>query len=124
MPRTPKPSERKKFDWEADTYRSFREWEISLPERGTQLWDELVVLLMERPDIHNDEWPIELIVNALISDAERHGDVAHDFGYRYYDHQAGEARFRILARAVRVLADSETVYDPKYYRVALEGIEP
>jgi len=123
MPRTTKPTGSKKFDWEADTYRSFQEWEISLPERGTPLWDELVVLLMERPDMRNDWWPTQLIVTALITDAEKHGDVDHDYGYKYYDHQSGEAKFRILARAQRIRYENETVYDPAHWKIALEPTE-
>lgn len=123
MPRTAKPTGPKVFDWEATKVRTFIEWEISLPERGTPLWTELVVLLMERPDMDHVLWPTELIVTALILDAEKFGDVEHDYGYKYYDHQSGEAKFRILARVRQVPHEHETVYDPAHWKIALEPTE-
>lgn len=120
MPRTSKPSEPKVFGWEKTKYRSFRVWEVSLPERGTPRWDELVALLMKRTDIDHDEWPTEVIVNALISDAEKAGEVHHEFGYRFYDHDTGEVKFRTLGRTLRVPAADEAIYDPAYWKIALE----
>ena len=101
MPRTAKPSDPKKFDWEQQTYRAYREWEVSLPERGTPLWNELVALLMKRTDLDHDWWPTEMVVNALILDAEKAGEVHHEFGYRFLDHETGEVKFRTLGRALR-----------------------
>jgi len=123
MPRTAKPTGPKVFDWETTKVRSFHEWEVSMPERGTPRWNELVALLMKRTDIDHDWWPTEMIVNALILDAEKAGEVHHEFGYRFYDHETNEVKFRTLGRALRVEQSDPAIYDPAHWKIALESTE-
>lgn len=96
-----------------------REWEVTLPQRGTQDWTELVQILMHRPDISNDWWPEQMIVSGLVSEAELTGN--HEFGYETF--VDGKLVKKVLAKAMYVAAQSETVFDPAHFVWALEATD-
>lgn len=102
-------------------YRTVREWEIELPERGSAEWVELVATLFDRQDIADDFWPTEMVVSALVSEAELNSGLEFP-GYKYLD-EHGVVRRKVLATVHQVRATKETVYDPAHWEWSLEPTE-
>lgn len=103
--------------------RMVREWAVTLPPRGSKDWSELVAVMFNRQDISDAFWSDDLVVSALVSEAEVNQNGQYP-GYKYLG-EDGELHFKVLATVRQVVPDTGPImFSAQHYKVALEAVEP
>jgi len=101
--------------------RTFREWELRLPQVGTPEWTQLLKLVLGQAAAEWDEAE-QLLMTQLVSTAESKG--GEEVGYLTYNAETEKFEFVTLAHVYLATDDrKEVFFSPEHYRVALEATD-